>query len=143
MRTARVLLLRLRSLFRQAKVDRELEAELKFHFEQQVGENLAKGMTAAEARREAARAMSGLARVAEECRDARRVMPLIDFARDCRYAGRMLVKNRVFAGVAIATLTPASARCSGWHPTRSRASTKSPWTGGRSRLPACSRCWRA
>ena len=104
MRTARVLLLRLRSLFRQAKVDREFEAELKFHFEQQVGENLAKGMTAAEARREAARAMSGLARVAEECRDARRVMPLIDFARDCRYAGRMLVKNRVFAGVAIATL---------------------------------------
>src|SRR5450759_1778776 len=104
MRTARVLLLRLRSLFRQAKVDRELEAELKFHFEQPVGENLAKGRTAAEARRAAARAMSGLARVAGACRDARRVMPLIDFARDCRYAGRMLVKSRVFAGVAIATL---------------------------------------
>ncbi|MGE5358079.1 MAG: ADOP family duplicated permease, partial [Bacteroidales bacterium] len=104
MRRARVLVLRLRSLFRQQQADRELDAELRFHLEREIEENIARGMTAEEARFAAMRALGSKAQLAEECRDTRRVMPLLDLARDGRYALRVLARNRLFAVVAIATL---------------------------------------
>ncbi|PYT31355.1 MAG: hypothetical protein DMG57_05430 [Acidobacteria bacterium] len=55
MRWADKILLQLRSLFRRHEVEHELGAELRFHFEQQIEENLAVGMSAEEARYEARR----------------------------------------------------------------------------------------
>ena len=52
--------LRLRSLFRRAQVEQELDEELQYHLERQIEENLAKGMTAEEARYAALRAMGGV-----------------------------------------------------------------------------------
>ena len=101
---ARIVRLRFRSLFRQPLVDRELNAELQFHLEQQIRENLSKGMPPAEARAEAQRMLGGVAQIAEACRDTRRVTLVHDLARDLRYAWRMLSSNRLFAAVAILTL---------------------------------------
>jgi macrolide transport system ATP-binding/permease protein len=50
MRWVHNLRLRLRSLFRRSRVEQELNAELQFHLEQQIEENLAAGMSREEAR---------------------------------------------------------------------------------------------
>jgi len=42
--------LRLRSLFRRAQVEQELDEELRYHIERQIEEYVAKGMTEEEAR---------------------------------------------------------------------------------------------
>jgi hypothetical protein len=52
------LLLQWRSLFRRHDVEHELDAELRFHLDQQIEENLAAGMSPEEARY-AARRMIG------------------------------------------------------------------------------------
>ena len=49
-RWADKLLLRLRSVFRRRRIDHELDDELLFHLNQQIEENLAAGLTPAEAR---------------------------------------------------------------------------------------------
>jgi hypothetical protein len=48
MRWADKLMLRLRSLLCRPQVEHELDAELRFHIEQQIEENLAAGMSAKE-----------------------------------------------------------------------------------------------
>ncbi len=67
------LLLRLRTLFNHGRVEQELDAELRFHFDQQVEENLAAGMSPGEVRLAARRIIGGIAKYQEECRDARRI----------------------------------------------------------------------
>ena len=52
--------LRLRSLFRRGRVEQELDEELRYHLERQIEENVARGMTAEEARLAALRAMGGI-----------------------------------------------------------------------------------
>jgi hypothetical protein len=70
MRWVKILRLRFRSLSRRAAVERELEEELRFHFDQQVEQNLAAGMDAVEARYAALRELGDMARHKDECRDA-------------------------------------------------------------------------
>jgi len=50
--------LRLRSIFRRSRVERELNEELRFHLEPQVEHNVGRGMNAREARRQALPARS-------------------------------------------------------------------------------------
>jgi predicted permease len=96
--------LRLRSLFRGHDVDRELDEELSFHVERLTEEHVASGLSPADARRAALRAMHGLEQRKEECRDTRRVRLVEDVVRDLRYAGRTLLRSRGFTGAAIVTL---------------------------------------
>ena len=54
--------LRLRSLFRRPNVHFELEAELRFHLDQLIEENISSGMPPEEARRAAQCTMGGIAK---------------------------------------------------------------------------------
>src|ERR1700741_4944529 len=92
--------LRLRSLVRRGQVEGELDEELRYHLERQIEENVARGMTAEEARFAALRAMGGVEQRKEECRDARRVGFLEDLARDVRHGVRTMLKDRWFTAAA-------------------------------------------
>ncbi|HLW77676.1 MAG TPA: ABC transporter permease [Bryobacteraceae bacterium] len=96
--------LRVRSLIRREEVDGELSAELRFHLEQQVEENIAHGMSREEARYAAMRAVGGMAQIEEECRDERRVNPIETSLQDLKYAVRALRKTPGFTLVAVLSL---------------------------------------
>lgn len=60
----------LRRLFGRARLERQLDAELRDHLERQVADHVASGMTDAEARRRATVLFGGVDHVKEQCRDA-------------------------------------------------------------------------
>jgi putative ABC transport system permease protein len=96
--------LRLRSLLRRGRVERELEKELRFHLASEIEANLRLGLPPADARLAAIRRLGGVAQIEEECRDMRRTDYLENFSRDLQYAIRALVKSPGFAAVIVLTL---------------------------------------
>jgi len=82
--------LRLRSMLRRNRVERELDEELQFHLERKIEEGIARGLSPREARYAAMRAMDGLEQRKEEMRDMRRIRWLTDFLDDAQYAVRSL-----------------------------------------------------
>ena len=95
---------RLRALLRRDREDLELAEELRFHFEMEVEENLRRGLSPAEARRQAALRLGGMTQVLEATRDARGVRWLDDMAQDVRYGLRGIRRNPLFAAALIITL---------------------------------------
>lgn len=104
MRLAKLLRLRLRSLFSHNTVEDELEEELRYHLERQIDEEIALGKTPEEARYAALRSIRNIEQRKEECRDARAVQFIETLFRDLRYASRNLRKSPGFASVALLTI---------------------------------------
>lgn len=92
-------------LFR-SREERALDEELRFHLEMEEEANLRRGMSPAEARRQAAISLGGVERTKEAVRDARGVRVVEDLSRDVRYAFRSLARTPGFtvAGVLVLAL---------------------------------------
>src|SRR5438046_847468 len=96
--------LRLRSLFRWAQADQELDDELRDHLARKTQEYVAQGMTREEAHRHARLDLGGIEQTKGKCRDARRVGWIEDFVQDLHFGLRILRKSPGFTAVVILTL---------------------------------------
>ena len=91
-------------LFRRARLDQELDAEVAVHLDLAIDENRENGMSAEEARRQALIQLGGIAQTKENYRDHRGIAWLETLFRDLRFALRMLRKSSGFCVVAILAL---------------------------------------
>ena len=93
----------LRGLMRRRAVAAEVDDELRFHVEQEVEANIARGMSPSEARRAALRDLGGLTQTREAVGDVRTIW--LDLAwRDIRHAVRALAGAPAFSAVALLIL---------------------------------------
>jgi putative ABC transport system permease protein len=98
------LLFRLRSLFRRDTVESEADAELRFHFDQQVEKHMKSGLTREEALRKTRIDFGGHEQIKEEIRDARGVNLIETLFQDIRYGLRILGRTPVISCVAVLSL---------------------------------------
>jgi len=81
----------------------EVDEELQFHLKQLIEANIQAGMSAAEARRQAAIAFGALERVREECHEQRPGYWLETLCQDARYAIRGFRRNPTFSLTVVLT----------------------------------------
>jgi predicted permease len=102
--TPRTVWLRLRSLCRRDEVKREIDEELRFHLEQRTAENVAAGMSAEDAAREARKRFGHFQKVREDCRAARGASFGETTWQDVRIGVRLLRRSPGFAAVSVLSL---------------------------------------
>jgi hypothetical protein len=81
-----------------------LAAELESHLQLHVDENLRRGMTNEEARRQGLIALGGVEQTKERYRDGRGVRWIETLAQDVQFSARVLRKNPGFTAIAVLTL---------------------------------------
>ena len=91
--------LRLRSVLRRARVEQELDDEIRDHIDRRVAEDIARGVAPEQARQAALAAFGGIEQSKEACREVRGVTMIEHTVQDLRFAARR------FARAPIATAT--------------------------------------
>ena len=92
------------SLFRRRQTEADLDAELRYHLDQEIESGIRAGMSPEEARLAAQRLIGPVSLYKEECREAWGIGLIEALIRDLRYAARMLRRTPIFTVVAITTL---------------------------------------
>jgi putative ABC transport system permease protein len=100
----RVVAARLRALWAGDRVRDEIEEEYRFHIESRVEENLERGMSPEEARREAERRFGHMLKIREAGYDVRGGGWIEAFWRDLKFGARLLAKRPGFTAIAVLTL---------------------------------------
>lgn len=95
---------RLRVLFDKSSLEREMDAEMRFHLEMEIEQHVRAGVDPAEARRRALVAFGGVERHKEQARDVRGARLLDDLMQDTRIALRTFARQPGFVLTAVATL---------------------------------------
>ena len=95
---------RLRGLLQRDRLDKELDEELRSHLEMRMADNLAAGMSPAEARYEAQKRFGNTALLKEDTRAVDILGWLDECSRDFHQALRMLKRSPGFTAVAVLTL---------------------------------------
>jgi predicted permease len=91
-------------LSKTGRMEKELDAELRFHFETQVADKIQAGLTEAEARRATRLEFGGLEQIKQDCRESRGTLWLVSIVQDLRFGARILAKSPGFSVTAIVVL---------------------------------------
>src|SRR5688572_13288701 len=102
--TLRDLVFRLRALLLPRRGDRDLDEELACHGERETQKHVARGVSPADARREAHTRFGPVPLAADECRDARGTAGVDDLVRDVLYAFRTFRRAPLVALTIVATV---------------------------------------